>query len=382
MALLPLSAASKGAASGHDPFTVVIDAGHGGKDHGAIGAKASEKNINLGVALKLKRLIDKHLGDTKVVMTRDDDRFVTLQGRADIANKAEGDLFVSIHTNSVAKNAKNRASVKGASVYVLGSKSRENLAVAQRENSVMMLEDDYSTTYQGFDPTSPESYIAFELIQNQHMEHSLSAAKAIQDELVASAGRQNHGVRQAMFWVLVKTGMPAVLVELDFISNPTAERFLMSEAGQVQLAEAIFNGIKVYKTSYDREMAQIASGSDKPAREVKKINARFKDDKNKKEQKEQNNPTTEEKAAPATHAPAKDAIIYKVQFLVTNSRLNAGSPKLKGLTDTDVYREGKSYKYTVGATESLSEANKLLKQVKKKFPDAFVIKTRDGKRIK
>lgn len=349
------------------PFTVVIDAGHGGKDHGAVGKKASEKDINLAVALKLKRLIEKNVPDAQVVMTRSTDHFVTLQGRADIANRAQGDLFISIHTNSVAKTARNRESINGASVYVVGSNSKENLAVAQRENAVMMLEDDYTTTYQGFNPNSPESYIAFELIQNQHLEHSLSAAKAIQDQLVSTAGRGNHGVRQAMFWVLVKTGMPAVLVELDFISNPRQERFLSSEGGQVKLAEAIFNGVKLYKASYDREMAQL--GGTAPARPSKPEPAT-------------SEPTVQPGEPQATSTAPADAIIYKVQFLVTDSKLPTGSKRFKGVKNAEYYRDGRQYKYTVGAFSSMSEANAMLKKIKKKFPDAFVIKTRNGKRVK
>lgn len=344
------------------PFTVVVDAGHGGKDIGAVGDKAREKDVNLGVALKLRKLIEKQLGDAKVVMTRESDRFVPLQRRADIANEANGNLFISIHCNSVAKSSKNRDSVRGTSVYVLGRKSEENLAVAQRENSVIMLEDDYSTTYHGFDPNSPESYIAFELMQNQHMEHSLSAAGAIQKELVASAGRLDKGVRQAMFWVLVKTGMPAVLIELDFICNPRQERYLASEAGQTQLAEAIFNGLMVYKTAYDREMAQM-HGTQAP------------------EQRPKSAPAPANEKTSKTPASAGQ-LTYKIQFLVTSSPLSDNARELRGIDNPEYYRDGKSYKYTTGEFTDLSEANRALRKVKKLYPDAFVIKTRDGKRIK
>lgn len=347
-------------------FTVVIDAGHGGADYGARGAKANEKDVNLGVALKVKKLIEKSLKDVKVVMTRDNDTFIPLQGRADIANAAGGDLFISIHTNSVSEKSKNRKTVNGAAVYVLGSKSEENLAVAQRENSVIMMEDDYTSTYQGFDPTSPESYIAFELIQNQHMEHSLKAARAIQNELVTTAGRNDHGVRQAMFWVLVKTGMPSVLVELDFICNPTQERFLSSEEGQIKLAEAIYNGFKVYKAAHDKEQAQMR-GDNPPPQQPQRTPAQ--------------RPGTKQPDS-RQMAETGNAIIYKVQFLVSPSPIRPGSPQFKGIESPEYYRDGKSYKYTTGATESQSEANRLLRKVKEKFPDAFIIKTRDGKRIK
>lgn len=214
-------------------FTVVIDAGHGGKDHGAVGAKTKEKDVNLGVALKLGEMIEKEMKDVNVVYTRKKDHFVTLQGRADIANKARGDLFISIHTNSVDAKSKSRKTVNGASVYTLGLKRGEdNFNVAKRENSVIMLEPDYTTTYRGFDPNSTESYIMFELSRDIHMDHSIKVAKEIQKELVSTAGRRDKSVHQAPFWVLVQTSMPAVLVELDFICNPTVEKFLAGNDGQ------------------------------------------------------------------------------------------------------------------------------------------------------
>lgn len=194
------------------------------------------------------------MDDVKVVYTRDGDYFKELQERAEIANKAHGDLFISIHTNSVDKKNKRRTTIKGAATYTLGlHRSAENLAVAKRENSVMMLEDDFSTTYCGFDPNSTESYIIFELSQNQHMEQSIDFASKVQAEMVTTAGRQDNGVRQAGFWVLAKTGMPAVLIELEFICNPTSEAFLASENGQTKFAKSIFNAFKSYKLSYDRK---------------------------------------------------------------------------------------------------------------------------------
>ncbi|MCM1111552.1 MAG: N-acetylmuramoyl-L-alanine amidase [Clostridium sp.] len=344
-------------------FTVVIDAGHGGKDHGAIGKLSREKNINLGVAMKLGKMIEEGMEDVRVVYTRNSDKFVSLQGRADIANEAGGDLFISIHTNSVSEESKTRMSASGTSVYVLGHKSESNLAVAKRENSVIMLEDDYTTTYHGFDPNSTESYIAFELIQNQHMEHSLQAAQQIQTELVSSAGRKDNGVRQAMFWVLVKTGMPAVLVELDFICNPVHDRYLGSEAGQTQLAEAIYNGFRSYKLGVDKERMNTTATPDARPAAPKPV-----EKKKKKEEQKETSP------APAT--------VYKIQFLTAPGRLQNGDPKLKGLKNTDSYRDGGSWKYTVGEWISIDDAKKELKKIRKKFPDAFVVTFRDGQRVK
>lgn len=243
------------------PFTVVIDAGHGGKDVGAKGKKTNEKSVNLDVALALGRLIEKEYGkkEVKVVYTRDGDYFVTLQGRCDKANKANGNLFISIHCNSVDEKSPRRNTVNGASVYTLGlGRSKENLEVAKRENSVMMLEPDYTTTYSGFDPNSAESYIVFEMTQNRHLNQSIKFAALTQKQLVSNAGRADKGIRQDIFWVLVHTGMPAVLIELDFICNPTVEKFMMSDMGVDKMATSIFNAFcDYYKSS--KKAAKAAS---------------------------------------------------------------------------------------------------------------------------
>ena len=234
-----------------DSFTLVIDAGHGGHDHGAIDNGAREKDINLGVAKKLEALVKKKLKNVKVVMTRDDDTFISLQERADIANRNRGNLFVSIHTNSVDKSNSNRKSVSGASVYALGpQKDANNLKVAQRENSVIELEDNYHQKYSGFDPSKDESYIIFEMAQKKNLGQSLRFADKAQKELVKTASRKDRGVKQAGFWVLWATSMPAVLVELDFICNPTQAAYMKSDAGQEKLAEALLNALKNYIETY------------------------------------------------------------------------------------------------------------------------------------
>lgn len=246
--LFTLFLTSAASVSGARDFVLVIDPGHGGKDVGARGAKAYEKNINLAVAKLFGEKVKKECKDVKVVYTRDDDSFVSLKDRADIANKANGDLFVSIHVNSVSAKSKKRRTINGAEVYTLGlHKSEDNLSVAMRENSVMALEADHSETYQGFDPESSESYIIFELSQSRHMDQSIEMAELVQDALVNGAGRGDKGVRQAGFWVLWATSMPSILVELDFICNPTQEKFLASKAGQESLANAIFDGFMTYK---------------------------------------------------------------------------------------------------------------------------------------
>lgn len=228
-------------------FVVVIDAGHGGKDIGCKGQKAREKDITLDVAKKLAERINKKLPGVKAVLTRSTDRQLSLRERADIANRSNGNLFVSIHVNSVDAKSKGRSTVSGAQVYALGpDKSQKNLGVAMRENSVMELEDDYTTAYKGFDPSSAESYIIFELSQNAHMKQSIDFASSVQKHLISDAGRRDMGVRQAGFWVLWATKMPSVLVELDFICNPRQEIFLNSEEGRQKCTTAIFNAIKEY----------------------------------------------------------------------------------------------------------------------------------------
>ena len=243
-----------------EQFTIVIDAGHGGKDVGAVDNQVKEKDINLAVALELGNMIKKKLDDVKVVYTRDKDTYLTLQQRAEKANTAQGDLFVSIHTNSVAMSNKNRRTICGASTYTLGlHKDDENMEVARRENAVMTLEKDFQTTYQGFNPNSDESYIIFELSQKKNMSQSIKLANDIQKQLASVANRQDRGVHQAGFWVLWATSMPAVLVELDFICNPISAKYLASESGQKQLATGIFNAIKNYYGNIKAHSAKTAN---------------------------------------------------------------------------------------------------------------------------
>lgn len=248
--LFAVSFPASGAKGKQPPFTVVIDPGHGGHDAGAVDNGQLEKEINLGVALKLRDAIRKKLKDVKVVMTRDDDTYLTLQQRADKANGAKGNLFISIHTNSLDKNNRNRANVAGASVYALGlHKDNNNMAVARRENSVIELEKNYEQTYSGFDPSRDESYIIFEMAQKKNLSQSIKFAGNVQKQLVSVAGRKDRGVHQAGFWVLWATSMPAVLVELDFICNPQSAEYLGSEKGREKMAEAIANAVRTYYES-------------------------------------------------------------------------------------------------------------------------------------
>ncbi|GHT63676.1 hypothetical protein FACS189451_10670 [Bacteroidia bacterium] len=235
---------------------LVIDPGHGGKAAGATGKRGKEKDINLAVSKLLKQYISEEHPDVKIIMTRTRDVNVGLDERANIANKANANLFISIHANAVAKNSK----LNGCEVYTFGlSRSEENLEVAKRENSVILLEDNYKQKYEGFDPNSSESYIIFEFMQNRFVEQSVSFATMVQKQLVETAHREDLGVKQAEFLVLRKSTMPRVLVELDFISNPEAERFMLSREGQETLARSIGDAFTEYKKDFDRKTKATAS---------------------------------------------------------------------------------------------------------------------------
>ncbi len=410
-------------ARGDGDFVLVIDPGHGGKDYGAIGKITNEKSINLAVARLVGEIIDDEFDDVKIVYTRKSDTFISLKERADIANKAGGNLFISIHVNSVGKKSKNRTTVKGASVYTLGlHKSASNLEVAKRENAVITQESDYSTKYQGFDPNSTESYIVFEMSQNKHMEQSVAFAQEIENELIENAGRANKGVRQAGFWVLWATGMPSVLIELDFICNPSQEKFLASDKGQKKLAMSIVNAFKRYKASYDKSTkAPITEnrisddGDDNKDKSKQKIDKpkKKRGKKSKKDKKETDRheliisetatppdndanintavaeakPETEPNetdSTPGNNSKSTNSVagkIYKVQFLTSARLYGKGDKSFKGLYPVSRYKENGVWKYTFGKASTWREAEKILKKIKNKFPDAFIITTRDGKRL-
>lgn len=346
-------------------FTLVIDAGHGGHDFGAVAGKINEKSINLATALEFGRLVEENLPDVKVIYTRKGDYFKTLQERAEIANKAGGDLFVSIHTNSVDKRNKNRRTIQGASTYTLGlHRSDENFAVAQRENSVMMLEDDYETKYMGFDPSSTESYIIFELSHDKNLDRSIDFAAAVQKQMASTAGRVNKGVRQAGFWVLAKTSMPAVLIELDFICNPTCAAFLNSKEGTQKMGKAIYNAFSQYKKSYSSGIQ--THQPDNPTDNLPETT-----------------PAEVESTTPVSETqPGNGATTFHIQFMTSPVKLPADSPKFKNIGNADFYIENNTYKYITGIHQTINQAKRHLRNVKTKFPDAFIIQMKDGKRLK
>ncbi|MFQ9314868.1 N-acetylmuramoyl-L-alanine amidase [uncultured Dysgonomonas sp.] len=366
-------------------FVVVIDAGHGGKDTGATRGGYKEKDINLGVVLALGQLIERNHKDVKVVYTRKSDVFVDLDKRADIANKAKANLFISVHTNSTAAKS---TSVSGADTYILGlARSEENLQVAKRENSVILLEDNYKTKYEGFDPNSPESYIIFEFMTNTFMEQSLQFASFVQSDFRNVAKRVDRGVRQAGFLVLRKTSAPSVLIELGFINNQSEAQFLSTKSGQQAMATAIYSGFRKYKRDFDKKQGKLVVESteveDISFDDVEEETITVKNDQNEDRisqvsvsEKVRNNTASSNKKI------EKDQIEYRVQFLVSPRKLSGNSPALKGLSPVSFYKDGSVYRYTYGSTTNFNEITKIQNQVRLKFKDAFVIRMKNGKRIK
>lgn len=366
-------------------FVVTLDAGHGGKDYGAIGEITNEKTVTLAVVRQLGSLIEKNLEDVHVVYTRDTDIFIPLNDRARISNDAGTDLFISVHINSVDRRNRNRRSIEGCQVYTLGlHKSAENLAVAKRENSVMELEADHTEKYADFDPNSLESDIIFELSQNKRLDQSIEFADAVHKELVATAGRQPKGVRQAGFWVLWATSAPSVLIELDFLCNPKSERYLHSSDGQKRMVTAIYNAFCSYLNTYGSGIVG------RKIREAKAIHLEPAQDVNYPEEllpKKSDDFKAEPKKA--LEAPQRSGIPmvesdseeqYFIQILSSAQLLSPESNELKGMKDVSVYRDHGSNKYVVGPYRSLQEAKKKVKSVKKSFPECFIVTMRDGVR--
>lgn len=342
-------------------FKVVIDAGHGGKDPGATGHFTKEKHINLGVALLLGEMIKENHANVKVIFTRDDDNFVELQERANIANRSKAQLFISIHTNA-SKNSEAR----GTETYTMGlRRANENLEVAKRENSVILLEDDYKIKYEGFDPTSSESYIMFELLHDRFLEQSISIASSIQREFKL-ADCVDRGVRQDVFLVLRNTGMPSVLVEVGYISNPSEEAFLGSKSGQKKIATSIYAAFCQFKRNFDNRQGRQVSNNKKAIALPEPAVPQQKD-------------TVAKVVKSADNQ--KDELIYKVQILASPVKLNLNSPLLKKTDPVDFFMEKGLYKYTVGSTTDEDEINRMRKTLAPKFKDCFVVVFKNGAKV-
>ncbi len=364
-------------------YTLVIDAGHGGADSGAKGTFAFEKNINLNVALAFGRLVERNCPDVNVVYTRKTDVFVPLHKRASIANKHKADLFVSIHTNALPKGKRSR----GMETYTLGMhRADDNFDVAKRENSVILIEQDYRQHYEGFDPNSSESYIMFELLQDNNMAQSVELARLVQKKTCVAAGRSDKGVKQAGFLVLRETSMPGCLIELGFITTPDEERYLSSKEGVEAMGRGIYNAFIAYKSKYGGapkvpyreapvEQPAAPAASAAPAAPAPKESAEQKAEK------------TEVATQPVVSDESKlvetedERPVFKVQILASQRSLRPGSQQFKGEKEVDSYLDNGLYKYTCGATTDYYEASRLRKQLLAKFPEAFIIAFKKGVRM-
>ena len=331
-------------------FTVVIDAGHGGDDPGAIGRIAREKTLNLNAAMQLGAMIKEAYPEVDVIYTRQTDVFIPLHKRADIANKNKADLFISIHSN-----ASDNRNASGAETFVLGTERMEdNLDIAMRENAVIKLEADYQSSYEGFDPNSIDSYIMFDLMQSDYMNQSLQFATLVQKQFVDSLKRGDRGVRQAAFLVLLRTTCPSVLIEMGFISNLDEERFLASEEGKIGITRSIFRAFSQFYKPGKAVPALLSDTVVVPTTEQQKVESR---------------------------EQAKASITYKVQIFSTRKKLPKNDPAFKGLKNCTSIKDGVWLKYMYGSCKTYNEAKQLQAQVKKKFADCIVVAFKDDEQI-
>ena len=334
-------------------YTVVLDAGHGGKDPGAVGKFSQEKDLNLSLVLKMGELLKAQYPDLNIVYTRSTDVFIPLQTRADIANKNNADLFISIHTNA----SENKNS-KGVETFILGTeKAEKNLDVAMRENAVMKLESDYKTTYQGFDPNSIDSYIMFELMQNNFMDQSLQFATQVQKHFVGHLNRSDRGVQQASFWVLLKTACPAILFEMGFISNAEEEKFLNADTTMDMMATALVNAFAAY--THRQEVKKVEKPQiNAPEAPINVAEAQI----NAAEQ-----PVNEAKP----QAPAKPQTYYALQISASRAPLDASDPKLKGVV-CESRKVGDWYKYYAIIDTDREKVVAKQKELQPLFPDCWI----------
>ncbi|MFH2095807.1 MAG: N-acetylmuramoyl-L-alanine amidase [Bacteroidota bacterium] len=328
---------------GYKIKVVVIDAGHGGKDPGAVCSSGYEKDLVLDIALKVGRYIEDNIPGVKVIYTRSDDTFVELYKRAQIANDAKADVFISIHAN-----ANESAKPFGAETYVMGlDKTSGNLTVAKKENSVILQEDNYIEQYEGFDPNSPESHIIFSLYQNAYLDQSLNLSSKIQFQFREKAKRTDRGVKQAGFLVLWKTAMPSLLVEVGFISNPEEAKYLFTDEGKDHIASAIYRAFKDYKNEQESMMEQEIQENDNNI---------------------------------VLYQP-KDTILFKVQIVSSDKRIPVRAKSFKGLENVCENEIDGIYKYTVGCETDYNKILVIQKDIRRIYADAFVIAMKNGKKI-
>ena len=368
-------------------FTVVLDAGHGGHDPGAMGDIMREKDINLSITLDLGTIIEQNFKDVKVVYTRKTDKYLTLQERADVVNNHHADLFICIHTNAAPS-----PSAYGAETFTLGlAKTKANLDVAMRENSVITLEENYKTKYHGFDPNSVDSYIMFEFMQDKYIDRSVDFASIIQKQFLSYCNRSDRGVRQAGFWVLHRSACPSVLVELGFISNPTEERYLSSDQGQKEMATAIFNAFVDYKRAHDKRSGLQTSNVTKIDQKVKveehtqlQVARAAEEIPKKLVVNPQQNRVADTvikiistKQTPVIVTVTENKIvqspIFKVQLFASKKTIKPNAPDFKGIKNVDYFIEKGLNKYTIGAETDYQKIENIRNKILSKFPNAFII---------
>ncbi|MHC5202260.1 N-acetylmuramoyl-L-alanine amidase family protein [Myroides sp. LJL119] len=339
-------------AQSNPKFKVVLDPGHGGKDTGTNHGKFVEKDIVLAVALQVGKIL-KDNPDIEVFYTRDKDVFVAVKERSVLANKANGNVFVSIHCNGAESTA-----AFGTETFVMGlSKNKSNLEVAKKENSVIMLEDDYQTTYAGFDPSSPESIIGLTLIQEDYMHQSIDLASRVQDGFTNGLKRKNRGVKQGPFWVLHGAFMPSVLIELGFVSNPSEGAYLHSTKGQNELAKSIAEGIIAYKKAYYKEN-NIVSSTNKTSNSNSQVSSG---------------------SSSSQAQKVAGGVEFKVQIAASDRVLALKPQNFKGLSEVTMIKSGKLNKYFYSSTTSYEQAKKLLQQAKDKgHKSSFIVAFKNG----
>ncbi len=382
-------------------FTLVIDPGHGGRDFGAPGAFSNEKDLTLKYALSLGRMIERNCPDVRVLYTRKTDVFVPLKDRADFANDKKADLFISVHINALERNH----TARGFQSYTLGRGQstgdkglRENLEVAKRENSVIYLEKDYKTTYKGFEPGSAESDIMFEFVADKNRERSVGLSLLMQQEVCKATGRPNSGAHQNNLAVLRLTSMPAVLLELGFISTPEEERFLNSDVAHDLYTKGMYNAFIRYRNKFDKSIdIPYRSSESAPAGKVVPVDppkevrqpvrpqpspVAKSEEKSVPVQPQVPDPSAGRQAVVASGGPTdRSKPVFKIQILVSGSVLKAGDHNLKGLDNCEYYEEDNYKKYTYGASNNYNEIYQLRKQILDKFPGCFIIAFKNGKKM-
>lgn len=371
-------------------FTLVIDPGHGGHDAGARGAISMEKNINLTVALRFGKYVEQNMPEVRVIYTRKQDVFIPLHERANIANRANADLFISVHTNALPAGKVAR----GFETYTLGMhRAKDNLDVAMRENSVISMEKGFEQTYEGFDPKSSESYIIFEFIQGKNMERSVELARMIQRSVCDSGCRPDKGVHQAGFLVLRETSMPSCLIELGFITTPDEERLLNDNAKVDDIAKGIYEAFAKYKNKYDQTVSvpyraanrqestlpKIVPDSYKEEAENRRVKKQEPVRRTRASKTDDSDRKADTVASQSRNAP-KDAPVFKLQIFVGNRNLRKGDAHFKGETEFDSFQEGNLVKYTLGASTNYNEIYRLRKEKMEKFPEAFIIAFKNGEK--